>query len=85
MATIDELVVKISADTKELKNAFINSEKIVKNSASSIDRSSNEINKSLNKINISAVALSASFGLMGKSMLSSAGEFEQMQWRLRLC
>jgi len=77
MATIDELVVKILADTKELKNAFINSEKIVKNSASSIDRSSNEINKSLNKINISAVALSASFGLMGKSMLSSAGEFEQ--------
>jgi len=82
MATIDQLVVQISADTKELKNAFIKSEKVVNSSSEKIKKSSDLISNGMNKIKLASIAATASIVLMGKSMISEIDRLQKLSIRL---
>ena len=82
MATIDELVVQISADTKELKDAFIKSERVVRKSSDKISKSSSLISGSLNKIKIASIGATLGIVAMGKSMLSEIDRLQKLSIRL---
>lgn len=82
MATIDELVVKISADTKELKNAFIKSEKVVNSSSEKIKKSSDLISNGMNKIKLASIGATIGIVAMGKSMTVEVDRLQKLSIRL---
>lgn len=77
MATIDELVVRISADVKEFKDAFSRVEIALKDVDKSTMKTSKSMKANIKEVSLAFSALSAVIGIAGNSALNAAGEFEQ--------
>lgn len=82
MATVDELVVKLSADTKQFKSAFVKSEKVVDKSSKGMAKSTEKIGIAISKVQIAATAATAALTLMGRQLLQEADRLQKLSQRL---